>query len=439
MSERLYRIDMGDGAVRTLPSVTTIVRMLHSFGLERYKLRLVADLTRSAPMDWSTDRILTAALDEGGAAAKAGTRQHQLADMIHGGKGTVTPSEQAMIEVIARFFGGWQLEVLAAEMAVASLTEGWAGRLDRVVRLGMDVGEISAGTVVMLDIKSGKAVQGEVALQLVGYSLADTALTGSGTLLSREPLPDWWAEISPTWGLVAHLRLDGTASMVPVRLTHDDERLAPISMMRLARQVWEWDRHARDAALGEPLPTPMTVSEVASALGAIDVVDEMDHYRQGLWAYLEGVTRDAGAEQPEALERIAGRWPAGVASFRAVRKGVAPLPSLAEMALVEATIAEAMARHQVSFPSRERPLPPRGATLEEAPESIIAIDSPHPLDVERFRMHWEQTHKTLFPRRRIPAMPSISTRRSLIDQTQRLQDFLRDNTPQVLTSVTNVD
>lgn len=420
MSERVYDVLLSetDGKVRSLPSVTTLTRMIHSYALERYKLRLVAEIARTCPIDWSPDRILTAALDEGGAAAKAGTRQHELADLIHGAEPTpVTTAERAMMEVIARFFGAWKLEVLARETAVASLAEGWAGRLDRVVRLGMDVPAgaetIPAGTVCILDIKSGKAVQGEVALQLLAYGLADTLLVRDGGAFLPEPLPEWWTQMSPRWGLVAHLRLDGTAKLVPVRLDHGGAGRSPLDLMRMCRQAWEWDRYERDHLLCPPLDLPMTADEVAVAFDAVEVRDELDHYHAELWAWLEHVTREAAQHTADALAHVAQRWPVGCPSFKAVRKGEAGLPTLAQMRLVEETISEAMTRHRCPFPGRERPLPPRGASLAEVPESVIAIDSAHPLDVEQFRLEWESIHKALHPKRRIPSLPSIATRKTL--------------------------
>lgn len=450
MSSRQYRVllDEKTGDTRQLPSVTTIVGMIHSYALERYKLRLVAELARTAPLDWTPDRILSAALDEGGAAAKAGTRQHELSEMIQGGTpGNISKSEASMVGLIRSFFDTYGLEVLATEMAVASLRYGWAGRLDRIVRLTRDLGEgLPAGMVLPLDIKSGKAVQAEVAMQLRCYAEADTALVSTGDLFEMHPLPDWWGEVSTDVGLVAHLRLDGTQALIPVGLSgqmgHEVGGIDPLSMAMRCRRIWDWEKYERPHLLGHPIPAPATaptpeqteeqmIADLEAAFPGLEVRDEMEHYKLELWGWLQAITMAAAEHNPECLTRIAANWPAACPSFRDVRKGTTPIPALQVQQQAEMVISDSMKRFQTPFPSKERPLPPRGASIEEVPESIIAVDHPHPLDVEEFRVEWERVHLLLNPKKRVPSMPSISTRRTLDDYRRRLVKFEADSREEV--------
>lgn len=432
MSERVYKIHIDGGdRVRELPSVTTIVRQMHSYALERYKLRLAVEITRSSPHDWSPDRIVSACNEEGGWAAKAGTRQHELADMVHGAAvEPVSPAENSMLAIIRRCFDSFDLEVLAREAAVASLHHGWAGRLDRVVRLRQPLvaGEVTlpAGLVCVLDIKSGREVQPEVALQLKAYAAADTWLDKEGSSFTTAPLPDWWHEVSQEWGLVAHIRLDGTYKLVPVRLEGQiDGQRWPIDMLQKCKAIWEWARYERPHLLLPAAEPALSAEQVAEIFHPdTEVVDEMEQYTTKLWAWLRTVSRHIKAESDEAYALLPARWPAGVASFKQVSNGTAPLPTLHQMALVEALMAEAMKRHTVRFPfDTDRPLPPRGAGFDAVPEAVITLDSPHPLDVEALRVDWEQLHTMLWPKKRVPALPSIATRRTLHQYQAQLAAF----------------
>lgn len=59
-----------------------------------------------------------------------------------------------------------RLEVLAAERQVWNLTLGYAGTFDLLVRL-------RDGTIWLVDIKTGKGVYSDHALQLMAYSMAE--------------------------------------------------------------------------------------------------------------------------------------------------------------------------------------------------------------------------------------------------------------------------
>ena len=112
-------------------------------------------------------------------------------------------------------------EVLCAEVTVYSRRHGYAGTLDMLVR--------RAGETWLLDVKTGKAVYSEVALQLAAYRHAEFVGAPSGQEL---PVP----EVDRCG--VLHLR-QRSWELVPVDVG-DDEWVAFRAALRLAR--WSWDR-----------------------------------------------------------------------------------------------------------------------------------------------------------------------------------------------------
>jgi hypothetical protein len=127
-------------------------------------------------------------------AAAIGSRVHAQAELISQG-GTppdLAPEEQPFIDRYREFLVDWSPVYVEAETTVFNRTHGYAGTLDAVVEIG--------GKRYVLDIKTGKAVWPEVALQLSAYRNAEFIGRDDGSteaMFATQPR-----------GLVLHLRPD---------------------------------------------------------------------------------------------------------------------------------------------------------------------------------------------------------------------------------------
>lgn len=186
-------------------------------------------------------------------AADRGTHTHALtedADLkgdwlarLEAGQDLGLPhdTQQALVDVWAACIEANGLEILEVERTVVDDRWRQAGTLDRIARLGRDLrfvmptGEavtLAAGTVVILDIKTGRIRErnGVVsywqsyAVQIASYAQAvpydvDTDTRG-----------EWGFDIDQTWALIAHLdvraALDGEASCRLVLVDLDAGRCA---------------------------------------------------------------------------------------------------------------------------------------------------------------------------------------------------------------------
>lgn len=162
-------------------------------------------------------------------AADRGTHTHALTEDHDGGHdwlaraeagedlGIPTEVQQALVAAWRSMLEREGVEVLAAEATVVD--DGWrlAGTLDRIVRTskplgfvlpGGEVATIPAGTVLILDIKSGKAKrrQDGTLLYWQGYSVQIASYAKSVPYdLATEQRGAWPFEIDQTHALIAHI------------------------------------------------------------------------------------------------------------------------------------------------------------------------------------------------------------------------------------------
>jgi hypothetical protein len=134
-------------------------------------------------------------------AANTGSKVHAVAEMLALGHDPLVEPESAEAPYVERykdFVVDWKPVYIEAEASVYNRTHGYAGTLDAIVEIG--------GKRYVLDIKTGKSVWPEVALQLAAYANAE--------FIGR---PDGREDALPTCrrGLVLHLRPD-KYELVPV-------------------------------------------------------------------------------------------------------------------------------------------------------------------------------------------------------------------------------
>ena len=103
------------------------------------------------------------------AAALRGTEIHALGEqLVHGDTVDVPDEHKGPVEAYARFLDEWQIDPIASETPVASITHRYGGTADLWCRIG-----IRGGAVALVDIKTGKGVYDETAFQLAAYRYSE--------------------------------------------------------------------------------------------------------------------------------------------------------------------------------------------------------------------------------------------------------------------------
>lgn len=165
---------------RDLPSVTSIRRLAGiPFGLHNWAIGKVVD---RALDEWSSlgeqlqsadpaavqlvrHRLRKAATDERDAAAELGTSVHDAA--ATGKSLTDVPPEVApRLRQYLDWLRKSGAEILASEFQCWNLGVGYAGTADLICRF-------PDGSIWVVDLKTGKGIYGEYALQLMAYLMAE--------------------------------------------------------------------------------------------------------------------------------------------------------------------------------------------------------------------------------------------------------------------------
>lgn len=102
-------------------------------------------------------------------AVEQGKRIHDLGERLAKGEPVEVPDDlRPRVEAYARFLDDWDIEVIATESPCCNTTYQYAGTFDLVAKVGkLD------GVQLVMDIKTGKGVYSETALQLAAYARAD--------------------------------------------------------------------------------------------------------------------------------------------------------------------------------------------------------------------------------------------------------------------------
>lgn len=173
-------------------------------------------------------------------AALRGNQIHRLGERLANREVVdVSDEHRGPVEAYARFLDRWDFETLAAEVPVANTRHRYGGTVDLIGRIHA----ISSDQLVMLDVKTGKAVYEETALQLAGYGNCD--LWQPDGPKSEAPMPPVDAYY------VAHVRAD-TVDLLPVDM---DDGAFPQFLYALA--MWRDDQATQsDPRIGQPLDPP---------------------------------------------------------------------------------------------------------------------------------------------------------------------------------------
>lgn len=377
MIERNYQPDTSattytvDGV--ELPSVSTIVGRMHSYGVERYKQRNVADTAKAYP-NLESDAIIAIASKDGGDAARHGQHVHSALDSLQfDGKPTIVdPLTAPAIEFWEALQASHNLKFFAAEKLVC-VPGKYSGRFDRAMLTETD-------GLVIVDFKTSAVNSLEYLIQLFAYANA-THWVNEETGKS-EPITDGF---NRKVGYIVRIPRNGTASGL---YRYDLTRVGQQWENLLRQYEWEIGFNGKDnkpwrnVTKREPV---MTVAEIAKELGG-ELINALDHYQDTSWAYLHSLL---GSYTPEMRKSLAEIWPKAdeelgleaVPTFKQVREG-APIPSLWQIQRLEQAMVNVDSFHAVKFRDvQARPLPPKGATMEEAPATIIRMDTPSMTDL----------------------------------------------------------
>jgi len=187
---------------RDLPSVTSLISLARSEGLERWK-RSQAVRSTIEQIDEIGQRVAEVGVDEVvrqilATAERASEDAPRIGDEVHGylearARGAVPPeiSDDARpwLAGAERFLEDFAPDFVAVEATVFNRTLGYAGTADFLAAVG--------GTLVIGDYKTGKDVHAEAALQLGALARAEVIVEDDG---AERPMPE------VETGLVVHLR-----------------------------------------------------------------------------------------------------------------------------------------------------------------------------------------------------------------------------------------
>lgn len=251
---------MADG--RKLISVTTIIEngipkpnLVHWAAWEVARcamdwlgrlLRARGDEERTATLRW----LQRAAERKRDDAAALGTAIHDAAEAHILGSPWPEPTEEQRpyVEAFARFCLHWQPRWEAAEMVLANLTDGWAGKGDAWMWLTIpDLGP--EPILVLTDWKTGKNIYPEVAMQLSAYSRAEVGFLRDGTQITPPKV---------SHAVVVHLRPSKYPKTGGYRVRPVDISDATYSAFRHAQATAEgWVRGRSSEVLGKAYPEPI--------------------------------------------------------------------------------------------------------------------------------------------------------------------------------------
>lgn len=176
-------------------------------------------------------------------AANLGTEIHAAIELL--AQGRPMPDwplpVRPHMERFAQFVLDYRPEWLASEATVYSRTQAYAGTLDAICRID--------GRTLLLDVKTGKGIYPEVALQLAAYRHAEFIGLPDG---NEDPMP-------------------ATDGAVALHLTADECRLIEVETgehvlhaFLYAREVFRWQEELSKSVIGAEVPMPAPAEEVAA-------------------------------------------------------------------------------------------------------------------------------------------------------------------------------
>ncbi len=218
-----------------IPGVTTILNALPK-QLKQWAADCAAnhavekwDELSELPLTKRLDAIRYAHRDVVGEAALRGTEIHAYGDALANGREVTVPDEyRGPAQAYARWLDKWEIEPVATEAAICSLTHRYGGRGDLWATVGK-----RDGAYALIDVKSGKNVYESTVLQIAGYDGAD---------VWQPDGPDSEQPYTPVdLAFVAHV-LPDDVRMLPVRGAGGAEKPGPAEFRQFlyVQQTYLW-------------------------------------------------------------------------------------------------------------------------------------------------------------------------------------------------------
>lgn len=224
-----------------LPGVTTVLDAIAKPALIGWGIKAVATAAvdrweefAQMPPSQRLEELKRAPYAHRDALANRGTEIHRLGErLVHGIETTVPAPLIEAVDAYARWLDEWGIEPIASETPLAHGTYGYAGTADLWARVGA-----RDGMLVLIDLKTGRGVYDETALQLAAYRWAEFIQIRREDDTLDEVVPP---VVAATW--VAHI---GPDSVRTVPVTTDQGTLRTF---RHLLEVWR----AREAWAVAPL------------------------------------------------------------------------------------------------------------------------------------------------------------------------------------------
>lgn len=156
----------------TLRATAGIKPQVHAWALDGMAdkaIELASTLGRAAvigdaaALGWARERLWDAAVESQGRRADLGTRVHLA---THDGTHSDEPDVAPFVAQYAHWKYATSADIVASEFEVYDLTVGYGGTADRLVLL-------PDGGLWLVDLKTGRNLWGEHALQLTAYAMAE--------------------------------------------------------------------------------------------------------------------------------------------------------------------------------------------------------------------------------------------------------------------------
>lgn len=237
MTTRLVRRNYGRGHGYKLDGdkimgVTTALDVLDKPALRNWFANEAAkravnewDRLSELPLTERLEYIKSGPRDVVHAAALRGTEIHTLGEKLaHGEDVDVPPEHVGPVEAYARFLDLWDIEPIATETPLCHTEHRYAGTADLWAKIGR-----RGGAVALLDVKTGKGVYDETALQLAAYRYSNLMQPEAGVEIETPPVDLVY---------VAHV-LPDDVRMVPVDAGERTFRLF-LYVLTVARERDRW-------------------------------------------------------------------------------------------------------------------------------------------------------------------------------------------------------
>lgn len=361
----------------------------NSFGLQRWRERkIVHGIAKALNGEWddtveiALDRVSDAEFDDclgeldaivvlakkfakANLAAEQGTHVHELTEDVdveerdpilrmERGEEHELPIEvqQAMLEAWRQGCETYGLVMLEVERKVVH--DGWrqAGTLDRLALLSQDIRfangvTLPAGTVILLDIKTGKiTVTNDKVEYWHNYAVQCAVYAASRPYdVDADTRGEWEHEINQDWAIIAHLPVkEVLAGKATLRLVLCDIKAGREAITTIVEPMLAWQAR-RDLFAFTHGDEPTVVIDVPCIPDETASDDASDLYRMWLTTRLAQIAAD-----PQAKVRMTALWPDGVPGLKSGHTH-----TIDELERIEAVICKVEAAHTLPFVADPRP------------------------------------------------------------------------------------